>query len=295
MNIYLQLEAGSGKLFEYSKTEKEGFVRHEGENPKTKVVSVSYRKYHDKGVFGKLVGASSREADFGGTKTTNLSIVMDHVNGDRIFINFPLRNQKNDIQSYAISFLSLLPHLVVGSPYKIYPYVMEGSYNGNPTKSYGVSVKHARLSDQAVDDDNKIARLTFEKADRDGNITEAGDIPRTEWIIKAGQMVANNDKRNEFLWGILTNCAIGDGVAGGSARKTFNSLTEQDALVETPVALATQPEPIIAYTQEVLSAASMSTAPTPAATIANGSGGAMQPNNTFDAAVADDDDGDLPF
>jgi hypothetical protein len=286
MNIYLQVEASTGNLFEYSKTEKEGFDKHEALNKKTGTTTVSYRKYHKEGAFGTLLGVSKRQQDMGAVKVDQLAIALEALNGDRLYISMPLFDPKGDIQTYAVSFLSYLPNLKIGTPYRIFPYAIEDKAKNR--KNYGVSVKIARLTDNAVDDVNQIPRLRFEIADKDGNITTAGEIPRTQWVMKLDKVTADNTNRNEYLWKVLMDHQVGE-VSAGSTKKTFDSTAPADAPapVANPVATGTAPEATAASTT----------------TIANGSAGTMVPNADFDKTLAtaataegdDEDEEDLPF
>ena len=84
-NVYLDLESSTGKFFEYSKAEKDGFVKHVGENPTTKVSVVSYRKYYVNGVFGNLIGFSHREIKISERDTTILSIVLSNPTENNVY------------------------------------------------------------------------------------------------------------------------------------------------------------------------------------------------------------------
>lgn len=274
--VYLQLEAGSGNLFEYSKEPKEGFEKHVSINKSTQTETTSYRKYHKEGVFGTLSSFSTRESERGGQKIMELSIVMD--NGDtRFYINFPLKDAKGYIQSYAVAAIAYLPALVEGKAYRIFPYAIPRK--DNPTKkNYGVAINFARLSDNAVDKDNKITQLTYEAQSKDGKITP-GDIPRVIWNDVAGAMIGDGTNRTVYLWDILQKHSI---AGSGGGVKTFNSTIE-----------AEEPAP----DQKAAPSATPKD-------IATGSGGAMQPNGNFDstagtdvqdAVIIDEEDDDLPF
>ena len=57
---YLQLEFGSGHFFDYSKEEKDGYVKHVSTKGNT-----SYRKYYKDGVEGTLDSVSIYDGKFG--------------------------------------------------------------------------------------------------------------------------------------------------------------------------------------------------------------------------------------
>lgn len=306
MNIYLQLESSTGKLYEYSKTEKDGFVRHEVEgNDGSK--KIAYRRYYDNGIFGTLLGMSRREQDMGGKKVMTISCIFETVEQDRIFINVPLFNAKSDIQNYAIALISYLPSLQVGKAYRFYPFAIE--QENSDRKTYGVSIKHARLSDNAVDNINKIARLTFEVGDGNGGVKTPGDIPRTEYDIVMDKPTPNNKARNTYLWEKLKACEILPNLSNGSgntALKTFDSTKpEEEAPVATPVKAESAPVAVpVAEEKKPVASTNVASAPKTA----------IQPNAEFDSmsnsgttqepaskavasATEDDDDDidDLPF
>ncbi len=227
-NVYLELEGSTGRMYEYSKEEKDGFIKHTAENPKTKKTSISYRRYFEEGVYGNLKGLSIRETDFG----QKLSVFLDNpVDDKRYFLSFPIFDPKNDIATYATSIIAYLPNLIEGKPYRFFPYAIEEEANGKTRKKYGVSIKIARLSDGAVDDVNAIPRLSFEYVKKnptgDDEIV-AGDVPKTEWEEDfAGKMQPNNKNRNKFLWNTLKEHLI-ISEDGGSTKKTFNSMEENE-------------------------------------------------------------------
>lgn len=309
MNIYLQLESSTGKLYEYSKTEKDGFVRHEVEgNDGSK--KIAYRRYYDNGIFGTLLGMSRREQDMGGKKVMTISCIFETVEQDRIFINVPLFNAKSDIQNYAIALISYLPSLQVGKAYRFYPFAIE--QENSDRKTYGVSIKHARLSDNAVDNINKIPRLTFEVGDGNGGVKTPGDIPRTEYDIVMDKPTPNNKARNTYLWEKLKACEILPNLSNGSgntALKTFDSTKPEEEAVTPSKA---EEEAFVKASKPVLTQDAI---PPTSTNVASAPKTAIQPNAEFDsmsnsgmtqepaskaAAIPtqeddDDDIDDLPF
>lgn len=278
MNIYLQIEGATGNLYEYSKEEQEGYKKYEATNKQTGAVTTTFRKYYDKGAFGKLTNITTRESKIG----LQLAIALEALNGDNLYLSIQLQDGRGNVSSFATSVIAYMPALVAGKEYRIFPYVIENKEKTR--KNYGVSIKIARLSDEAVDDTNLIARLTYEQADKEGNITVPGDIPRIEWGVDfKGSPDADYKKRNSYLWKVMQDNPVGDPNGAGGPRKTFDSTAEPGDNIEAPLVVET---PAVKVDK----------------TIANGDKGAMKPSIEFeDAAVTslaqdmEDDDLVLPF
>lgn len=237
-NVYLDLESSTGKFFEYSKVEKDGFVKHVGENPTTKVSVISYRKYYVNGVFGNLIGFSHREIKISERATTILSVVLSNPIEDKMyFLKIPLFTSKNRISDYAMSIIRYLPFLEKGTPYRVFPYSFETKNTQVVRKVYGFKIDIARLSDSAHDDLNKIPQLTFEvkKLDAKGNeVVTKGDIPSIEWEEHLGKKSPNTKKRDSYLWGLLQEKGITYESAGYS-KNTFNSKEEGVEIVTNDI------------------------------------------------------------
>jgi hypothetical protein len=233
-NVYLELEMSTGKMYQYSKTEQEGYVKVVGQNPQTKKEAVSYRKYYENGIVGDLKGLSVRETDHG----KKLSVVLwNEVDDKMYFMSFPLFDQKKSISSFATSIIRYSPALELNTTYRFFPYVIEDEYKGKPQKKYGVSIKWGRVSDGAVDDVNKIPMLTMERTKTLEDGTKEvipGDVPRTEWEEDiTGGVTANTKKKDKYLWDTL-NANLKEFTGGGSTKKTFNSKDPSDVQAEAP-------------------------------------------------------------
>jgi hypothetical protein len=302
--FYLQLEASTGSLYEYSKTEKDGFERNVYVG-KDGVEKISYRRYHKEGIFGTLRSIRRREAEMDGKKVLQVSVAMVSEDNDVYYISFPLKNGKGDIQDYAVSVLSYLPNLKEGTAYRFFPYAIEDKETKR--KTYGVSIMYARLSDRAVDKTNKIPRLTYEIGDGNGGVKTPGDIPRLEWEMVMDKPTPNAKKRNDYLWNIFKEYEIeGSGFSGGGV-KTFDSTAETDAAPSPQQAPAQQGIKPSKPVQEAAPAESLPTsqdvAPTPE--VAKAPKSAMRPSQDFEtpkaapapapAVAEEEDDFDLPF
>jgi hypothetical protein len=296
--FYLQLEASTGSLYEYSKTEKDGFEKHVYVGTDG-VEKISYRRYHNAGIFGILKSVRRREVDMNGKKVLNMSVIMESQDGDTYYIGFPLKNGKGDIQDFAVAVLAYLPNLKEGNPYRFFPYAIEDKETKR--KSYGVSIMHARLSDNAVDKTNKIPRLTYEVGDGNGGVKTPGDIPRLEWDVVMDKPTPNAKNRNEYLWNIFKEYEIVGSLSSNSVT-TFNSMEENQVQSETAT-----PAPAPTPKAEAPAPTPKKAAPaaeTPA--VADKPKTAMRPSESFEQeakpaaapafeAADDDDDLDLPF
>lgn len=290
--IYLQVENSTGTLYQYSKTEKEGFSRYEATNPQTKAVTVSYRKYYKEGVFGKLLSITSRDSVMNGATITQLSIALENEFSDLMFININVLDTKNFITNYAESVLAQLPGLKAweGKVVRVYPYAIEDKER--QTKNYGVAFNRSRFSDFAVDKENKPAKLSYTVLNKeDGSVKIQGDIPPIVWETFLDKLVANKKDRTMYLWNIMKDNTFGS--LGGSTVKTFDSTAEEgddDSNVDNVMSMT--PKPVVDATPK----SSPSAKPT-----ASGKG-AMKPNPEFDVpptvaetTTAEEDDDDLPF
>lgn len=246
-NIYLQVEFGTGNLFEYSKEEKEGFEEH-----KSTKGTVSWRRYWKEGVYGIYRGTSIFESNFG----KEVSIHLVDVNGDNVYIKLPLFTQDKAIAPYAESFITVLPAMEKDFVYRVFPYAMEKE--GTKYKNYGVSVMHADMDERTVRSDYPLERLKYSYTKKDGEKFE-GDIPEAVWEEAAdGSKVKNSRERDKYLYKVLEENATGsqkmsNRVQGGEPPKKYstNGAPSQAQKKETPKKEEEEKkEPVVAYEQE---------------------------------------------
>lgn len=188
MATYLQVEYSTGKIFEYSKDEKEGFVEHTN----TKNVT-SYRRFLDKGLYGTITKVEKRDSNFG----DQISVTVVDTSGNTNYLSIPLFDGKRNISTFAEGFITNLKGLELNKPYRIYPYSIENE--GKSYKTTGVSIKHANLSDMTVSDSVEKYTQSYMK---DGEEVK-GDIPKIEWKEKMGTSTPDKDAKNEFLYNIF--------------------------------------------------------------------------------------------
>lgn len=258
--FFLNLEAGTGKFFEYSKTVKDGFVKVENVNPTTKAVAVSFRRYFDNGVFGNLVGLSKRERDMGVNKVMEMSIVLENPEKkETYFCNFPLFSAKGSVNDYSMSVIRAIKSLEKDKAYCFKPYAVENEYNGKVRKNYGISIFVARLFDDAIDTVNRLPLLTFESQTKDG-VHKEGDIPMLEWGTDfKGATIADSKKRDAYLWSVLEENSIvyeykGNGVNSFDSTKEVSIDEPKKAIqpntnfdnAKTTTTVTNTPAPVVA-------------------------------------------------
>jgi hypothetical protein len=162
--MYLQLEHMTGKVFEYSKEAKEGYV----EFTSTKG-NISFRKYH-KGFAGELSSVSIRDTNFG----QELSISLVDGN-NQVYFNVGLKDPKDFVDNnYCEDIIAKLPNMEKGQYYSINPYRF--TPEGEKYARTGVSIKQGDL---------KIERaFTNSYVDKEGKKVD-GDIPSVVWKLDA--------------------------------------------------------------------------------------------------------------
>lgn len=188
---YLQVNYSDGSIFKYSKTEQEGYVPHT--NTKG---TVSYRKIYNKGLYGTLKGVTVRDSDFG----KEISIQVQDKVGDTNYLNLPLFDAKKNLASYAESFITVLPQLKVGNPYRFYAYNIQEE--GQKYSKVGISVAHADLEAETADKENKIPKLTYSYTKNGEEVK--GDVPAILWEEDFdGSRTMNAKAKNKYLYDIL--------------------------------------------------------------------------------------------
>lgn len=217
--IYLQNDFKSGTAYEYSKNEGEGFEKHESQTGK-----VSYRKYYRKGIYGTYKGISVRETKFG----DNLSIQMQTKEGDTIYFQLAMYDQKDNFTNYAVSLIRVLPSMEVGKDYRVFPYAIDNEDTGRT--AFGVSVREADLEImEASKEKLPLVSITYSVKDGDGYKEVPGDIPAIDWVKKAGKTKMNCDKRDEALYKILkSNLDDKDSNKSNGGLKASNGSAEFD-------------------------------------------------------------------
>ena len=182
---YLQLEFGSGHFFDYSKEEKDGYVKHTSTKG-----NVSYRKYYKDGVSGILESVSIYDGKFG------QQISMNVKNGDEVYyLPIDIYDQSKQVDnSYAESLIKLLPLLEKGQN------VTVTGYNFKPEDS-----KYSKIGMSIKVSGEKLKSDLTSSYYKDGELV-IGDVPPIVWVEKLGKKkpsAASIEAKDEYLLSIL--------------------------------------------------------------------------------------------
>lgn len=182
---YLQLEFGSGLFFDYSKEEKDGYVKHTSVKG-----NVSYRKYFKDGVSGILESVSIYDGKFG------QQISMNVREGDEIYyLPIDIYDQSKQVDNtYAESLIKLLPLLKKGQN------VTVTGYNFKPEDS-----KYSKIGISIKVSGEKLKSELTNSYYKDGELV-VGDIPPIVWVEKLGKKkpsASSIEAKDEYLLSIL--------------------------------------------------------------------------------------------
>jgi hypothetical protein len=182
---YLQLEFGSGHFFDYSKEEKDGYVKHVSTKGNT-----SYRKYYKDGVEGVLDSISIYDGKFG--QQISISLKKE----DEIFyLPVAIYDQKGQVDNtYAESLIKLLPKLEKGQNLTVQGYNFKPE--DSPYSKIGFSIK---ASGEKLKSD--ITNSYY----KDGELVP-GDVPAIVWVEKLGKKkpsAASIEAKDAYLLGLL--------------------------------------------------------------------------------------------
>jgi hypothetical protein len=182
---YLQLEFGSGLFFDYSKEEKDGYVKHISTKG-----NVSYRKYFKDGVSGILESVSIYNGKFG------QQISMNVKEGDEIYyLPIDIYDQSKQVDNtYAESLIKLLPLLEKGQN------VTVTGYNFKPEDS-----KYSKIGISIKVSGEKLKSEITNSYYKDGELVP-GDVPAIVWVEKLGKKkpsASSIEAKDEFLLSLL--------------------------------------------------------------------------------------------
>jgi hypothetical protein len=203
---YLQIQYGSGKLYEYSKEPKEGFESHENKDGEHK----GFRRYLDEGLIGTYRGVGIREASIKGKPLKQVELTFQSgIDWYEVQIN--MFTQAGTFTDYAESLIRYLPNLKVGQKYRLWPWAME---NEAGYMNYGVSFRHNDGNGEKVD-----KALFYQKS---GEPVSPNAIPQIVWEDSPTggkrRNQASVDANVMFLYKNLTEAvaATSEGTPGGN-------------------------------------------------------------------------------
>jgi hypothetical protein len=182
---YLQLEFGSGHFFDYSKEEKDGYVKHTSTKG-----NVSYRKYYKDGVSGILESVSIYDGKFG------QQISMNVKNGDEVYyLPIDIYDQSKQVDnSYAESLIKLLPLMEKGQNVTVTGYNFKPEDSKYPKIGMSIKVSGEKLKSELTSSYYKDGELVV------------GDVPPIVWVEKLGKKkpsASSIEAKDEYLLAIL--------------------------------------------------------------------------------------------
>lgn len=179
---YLQVAYSEGKFFEYSKTQKEGFIKHKNKEG----IQKGFRKYYDS-IEGTLETIRVENNQHLQGNPEEVRISFKDSSGDYVVVTMMMLDVNKDYSTFVESFLRHLPNLKKGVVYKVTPYNFE---NENGRKIAGLSIK---------DGEEKVAQLTQSVVYKDGTVKE-GDIPAIKWTTNKRTQKAEADSEDKFFY-----------------------------------------------------------------------------------------------
>lgn len=211
MAKYLGVDYANGSLYEYSKTQKEGFQKHESQTGK-----VTYRRYELRGVTGSLQSVEIRDSKIG--EQINISL---KVEDEFVVIKLPLYDQSGNVQKdYAEPFIRVVGNMQKGVTYKIQPYLFTGDAQKELDQKDGKDIKEKYYDRTGVsvklEDGTKVDATLFYGGDNPDTA-----IPMVVWKdhpTKPGKRkpsAASLEEKAEFLIAKLKQ-AIDSGLASES-------------------------------------------------------------------------------
>lgn len=187
-NVYLQLDWKTAQFYEHSAEEKIGFEEHTNTNG-----AVSYRRYHKDGVTGTYRGSEVRDSQIGPRLQSTWQVA------DTFYkAQLPMYSPGQEFTEFAESFIRILPNLVVGKVYRMYPYHIEKSPENKYDKR-GISIK------EGSKDGEKVPPLLSYAADAPDEVR----IPRLEWKERLGKnqvTASSKEAKVDFLASWLERC-----------------------------------------------------------------------------------------
>lgn len=118
MRIYLSLDQKTGRFFEYSKEEKEGWEKHTYTSKDGGTTKVTYRNYYLSGVRGVFKGIKLQDGKFG----DQFQVGLEEEGITRI-LSFPYKGQKGfHDDNFLVPFLKVLPNMQMGEVYTVKAY-----------------------------------------------------------------------------------------------------------------------------------------------------------------------------
>lgn len=202
---YLQVDYSTGKLYEYSKEVKQGFEVQEV-NGEVK----GFRRYLDYGLTAIYKGVELRQSPIGDQLSLKFQEGIDWV---QISVN--AYTQRDSFTDFAESVIRVLPALVMGQAYRVYPYVME--------TEAGYTNRGVSFRENDKDGEKVKPVLYYQKAGETSDDPNA--IPPLVWKEKLGKnkpTATSIEEQTDFFYRHLTEAIAltSDGTPANSGNGT---------------------------------------------------------------------------
>lgn len=201
---YLDIDFKNNCFYEYSKVAREGF-----ESQTNSAGKESFVKLYNKGVFGTLESMQVVDTKYQGKK-----LVLRLLNGDDVYLaGFQMYDQRGNFDNRFVEpLISMIPNLVKGQAYRVFPWAMESetykTRNGKFKVNYGVSIKKADLNTMTVltGEDAKISPK-YVRRKKDEAFDASKHLPDLVFVDEFGSLkptAISVDARKQFFVKMLT-------------------------------------------------------------------------------------------
>jgi len=211
MSKYLNVEFGTGKVYEKSNDPREGyeeFVSSKGNK--------TFRKYYTKGVYGTLTAVEKRDSPIG----EQIQLVLKDKSGEFQNLQFSLYDTNGNIDNrFAENLIRTLPNVKIGENYRIFPYVIEADEK-NKYGSSGVSIVKANIEAETVNKEDKVElAYRYLKKDEEAKDTDVPKLIFKEQRGKNRPTAASLEEKTNFLYDVL----MANSTKGESQSQTSNT------------------------------------------------------------------------
>jgi len=223
MSRFLNVEFGTGRIYERSTEAKEGYE----EFTSTKG-NKSYRKYFPKGIYGTLTAIEKRDSPIG----EQIQLVLKDKTGEFNNIQFGLYDANGNVDNrFAENLIRTLPNVKISADYRIFPYVIEADEK-NKYGSSGVSITRADIENEVAKKEDKV-ELAYKYLKKD-EIASEKDLPKLIFKEQRGKnrpTAASLEEKTNFLYDVLMRFAT---VSDGNKSSDTSQQTPAPAANQVP-------------------------------------------------------------
>ena len=195
MAKYLNVEFGTGRIYERSTEKKEGYEEFTSSKGNT-----SYRKYYPKGLYGTLTAIEKRDSPIG----EQIQLTLKDKSGEYNNLQFGLYDANGNVDNrFAESLIRTLPNVKINTDYRIFPYVIEKSETSKYGSS-GVSIVRADLEAETANKEDKVP-VAYRYLTKD-EIAGPNDVPKLVFKEQRGKnrpTATSMEEKTNFLYDVL--------------------------------------------------------------------------------------------